>query len=127
MTPKQYFIAKNVIAIEELGVTLIPSDQIEDVATTELVIKNMQMYIKRAEEDVLGAVLAHDNCPYCVIYQTAGQNCGDCPMAREGNRCFDEFSTFDICETRIKEPGVNQERLVERLLDLAKKFVKENT
>ncbi len=75
MSVKEFIKKKNKIIYDELGVTLVPEDQIEECPKHKLVTYS-----------------ATRACPYCVVY--FNDYCVACPMYKADNECKSIGSTW---------------------------------
>ena len=83
MTSVTFLRRKNDIVERVTGHILVPEDQICNVPFVPL------------WDDSIPDNLCGCYCPYCLIFGEF--YCVDCPMARAGNECGAEGSTWTIC------------------------------
>ncbi len=76
MLVSEFIRQKNKIIFDKLGVILVPEKQIAE-----------------CEQFKLSFDSSNKACPYCLAYTSI---CENCPMAKAGNDCYYEESTWKI-------------------------------
>ena len=91
MTTTEFFKSKNKILRETLGLDfdLVPESQMVDVPFVELSTESG----------------AH-SCPYCMVFLKLDKICDYCPMAKAGNKCVHQSSTWTkYCDKIVSKSG----------------------
>ena len=106
---------KNKIIFDDLGVVLVPEDQIQECPKHKLSLET-----------------STSACPYCHVYNVGMGDCEGCPMAEAGNYCeAAEGSTWEafteaITLCNVVEYYASNKKLVKLYKKYNKQFQKDN-
>jgi hypothetical protein len=100
MTVREYIIEKNKLIYDQLGLILVPEDQIIDIEPMKI----------SEEADYLA-------CPYCIKYLF----CHGCPMNKADNNCNNLNSSYGQCVE-----AANKTNLVQSIKGLPELIAKYN-